>query len=112
MTAKEDYIYIPLEWFNPNHWIGKFDQWLFEMDEQNKEEFRNGLIEGAKNIFSDWGGALWNWIVAITPDVVGYVTIASGVSMVLSPLIGRSMLRPLGFFSITGIIGACIVGKV
>lgn len=112
MTTKEDYIYIPLEWFNPNHWISKFDKWLYEMDEQNKEEFRNGITEGVKNILGDWGSALWNWIISITPDLVGYTAIGCGIFMVISPMVGRSILRPLGIFSVVGIAGACIVGSV
>lgn len=78
------------------------------------EEFRR---QGREQLFADITALLakgasyvWDFMVFVTPDVVGYLTLASAVLMILSPMIGKGLAKPLGLFAASAIIGICIRG--
>lgn len=50
--------------------------------------------------------------VSILPDIAGYSAIACGAFMVIAPLIGQDILKPLGIFVTIGICCVSILGAV
>lgn len=114
--ANEEYIYIPLEWFNPLHWVNrgveKTNEIINGKLQEADEEIANEIGSTVKTTLADWGSAAWDWFVSITPDLVGYSAIACAAFMILSPMAGRSMIKPFGIFSAIGIAGLAILGAV
>ncbi|WP_336638454.1 hypothetical protein [Lysinibacillus fusiformis] len=67
-----------------------------------KQFFIDFLNEGKRILLED--------IVSIIPDLVGYTALISGALIILSPMANRSIIRPLGLFGITFVVGASILG--
>jgi|SRR5690554_947715 len=105
-----EYFYLDVERLNPFYWLKKLDKKIYEIDEQNKEEFRQAVFGGIKTVVADWGVVAWKWFVSITPELVGYAAIISGGLMILSPLVNRSITKPLGLFAASGVVGLCVLG--
>jgi len=113
MTEKE-YIYIPIEKLNPFYWIerglNKTDQYIESEARAIDQEFWSEVWVDIKASLVDWGLLAWDWFVSVTPDLVGYAAIGCGGYMMFTPMVARSLLKPLGIFSAVGIAGAMIVG--
>lgn len=67
-----------------------------------KAFFADFLNEGKRILFED--------IVSIIPDLVGYTALIAGALIILSPMANRSIMRPLGLFGIVFIVGASVLG--
>lgn len=52
----------------------------------------------------------WHWFILNLPDIIGYTAIGSGVMIILSAMMGRGILKPLGWFMSAFILAACILG--
>ncbi|MFY0744765.1 hypothetical protein AB1K09_20060 [Solibacillus silvestris] len=50
--------------------------------------------------------------VSVLPEVVGYSAIACGAFIVIAPMIGQDILKPLGIFLTIGICCISILGAV
>ena len=62
------------------------------------------VAEGKRILVEDFVGVL--------PDVVGYSAIVCGAFIMLSPMLGRNILRPLGLFATISICCVSILGAV
>ena len=62
------------------------------------------VAEGKRILVEDFVGVL--------PDVVGYTAMVCGAFIMISPMIGRNIMRPLGFFATISICCASILGAV
>lgn len=62
------------------------------------------LEEGKRILIEDF--------VSILPDIVGYSAIACGAFIMLAPMIGQDILKPLGIFVTIGICCVSILGAV
>ena len=67
-----------------------------------KQFFIDFFAEGWKIITED--------IISVLPDVMGYVTIFCGGYIMLSPLLNRDIMRPVGIFVGVGIVVVSILG--
>lgn len=54
----------------------------------------------------------WHWFILNLPDIIGYSAVAGGVFIILSAMMGKGILRPLGWFVGAFILAACILGGV
>jgi hypothetical protein len=54
----------------------------------------------------------WNWFIVNLPDIIGYSAIAAGIFIILSAMMGKNILKPLGWFSGAFITALCILGGV
>lgn len=78
------------------------DQWAFE-------KFMNLLVKFLNSIFSKF----WDWFIMHLPDIMGYFTVAAGVSIVLGAMIGRGgMMKPLAIYAGLLIMAFLILGGV
>ena len=50
--------------------------------------------------------------VSVLPEVVGYSAIACGAFIVIAPMIGQDILKPLGIFLTIGICCVSILGAI
>lgn len=50
--------------------------------------------------------------VSILPDIAGYSAIACGAFIMIAPMIGQDILKPLGIFLTIGICCVSILGAV
>lgn len=73
-------------------------------EESVKKFISEFLLEGKRILLED--------VSVIIPDITGYSAIIMGAFIILSPMIGRSILRPLGIFAAIGIIGVSILGAL
>lgn len=71
-------------------------------EEQVKKFIGDFFAEGKRIFIED--------VISIIPDFTGYTAIITAVLIVLSPMIGRSILKPLGVFAAVAIFGASILG--
>lgn len=62
------------------------------------------VAEGKRILIEDF--------VGILPEVVGFTAILCGAFMMISPMIGRDMLKPLGIFAAVSICCVSIMGAV
>lgn len=62
------------------------------------------VLEGKRILIEDF--------VSILPDIVGYSAIACGAFIVVAPMIGQNILKPLGIFVTIGICSVSILGTV
>lgn len=73
------------------------------MFEEQVRNFINGFFsEGARILIED--------VVSILPEVVGYTAMVAGAFIVLAPMIGQNIIRPLGIFAAVAIGSASILG--
>lgn len=114
MTQKSEYIEIPLEWFNPFHWIQKGTDKLEEGITKADESFGNeiGAYVGGQlgNAIVELATNVWNWIVLYTPELVGGAALFCGGTMIIMGLMGKNVTRPLGVFAAALTIGTMIQG--
>lgn len=112
MTEKE-YIYIPIEKLNPWYWLdkglNKVDQHIEAEARELDAEIWDKFLSKAGAKLAEWGVAAWDWFVMAMPDIVGYSAILTGAMMILSPMIGKSMLKPLGLFGAIGAFGISVI---
>lgn len=75
--------------------IGKEVEWIFKP-----------LLDGFK-----WTAInLGEWIIINLPDIVGYTAVGAGIIVILSTMLGKGILKPLGWFFGVFIIATCILG--
>ena len=90
-VANDDYIYIPLEWFNPFHWLqkgtDKVENWIGQQD----QEITGHLVS---EVITPTLWDVWNGILLMLPDLVGYA--AMGTSIIL--MLGGRVLKTVGIF--------------
>jgi hypothetical protein len=54
----------------------------------------------------------WHWFILNLPDIMGYAAIAGGVMIILSAMMGKGILKPVGWFTGAFIMAVCILGGV
>lgn len=64
--------------------------------------FSNFLAEG-KRIFTED-------ILGVIPDAIGYVAMIAGGLMIISPLVGRSVVQSFGIFVFFALLGVTVMG--
>lgn len=64
--------------------------------------FSNFLAEG-KRIFTED-------ILGVIPDAIGYVAMIAGGLMIISPLVGRSVVQSFGVFVFFALLGVTVMG--
>lgn len=64
--------------------------------------FSDFFAEGRRILMED--------IISVVPDVVGYATMFTGALMIVSPLIGRSVVQSFGIFVFVSLLGATVMG--
>lgn len=69
-----------------------------------KNTFKDFVAEGVKILKED--------VFSVLPDVVGYTAMLCGAFIILSPLLNRNIMRPLGIFAAVGIVCASILGAM
>lgn len=62
------------------------------------------LAEGKRILIEDF--------VSILPEVVGFTAMLCGAFIMISPMIGRNILKPLGLFAMVSICCVSIMGAV
>lgn len=64
--------------------------------------FSDFINEGKRIFMEDF--------ISVIPDAVGYTAMVAGGLMVLSPLIGRSVVQSFGIFVFVSLLGATVMG--
>ena len=66
------------------------------------------------NFFSDFFAEgkriLTEDIVGVIPDAIGYVAMLAGGLMIISPLVGRSVVQSFGIFVFFSLLGITVMG--
>lgn len=90
-------------WFM-DKWNGAGD-WVVKQE----TEF---ILKPLGAFFKEAAIELWNWFILNLPEIMGYSAIAAGIFIILSAMMGRNILKPLGWFSGALITALCILGGV
>lgn len=72
----------------------------------------NWFFSTVGSFFEEGKRILIEDFVSVLPEVVGFTAMLCGAFIVISPLIGRDILKPLGLFATVGICCVSIMGAV
>lgn len=74
-----------------------FENWFFRTVGSFVEEGKRILIED---------------FVGVLPEVVGFTAMLCGAFIMISPMIGRNILKPIGLFATVSICCVSIMGAI
>ena len=114
MTEKDytEYMEMPADKFSPFHWLNKANDFVNEKLEEADRGIGQEVWGSVKTTLADWGIVVWDWFVAVLPDIVGYSALGCGALMALSALAGRGIVKPAGLFGAIGIVSVSILEVV
>lgn len=71
------------------------------------------ILKPIGHFFKECGTLLWDWFIVNLPDLVGYSTIAAGVFIIISSMLGKgSMMKTISWYTALLILAITILGGV
>lgn len=71
------------------------------------------IVSSTINFLGQFIKGLWDWFILNLPDIMGYLTIAAGVGIIIGSMFGQGgMMRPLAVYAAALILAFCILGGV
>lgn len=86
--------------------VNKFSDWAIQKEVE--------LVFAPLWAFIKEAGIMFgHWFIINLPDITGYATMAAGIAVILSSMIGENlMMKALGFYAAFLITALCILGGV
>jgi hypothetical protein len=106
VTDEKNGIYIPIDKIGPFFKErGGINNYSPDAAEKGNF-FEEWIVVKLERLAIDFG----HWFIDVLPDLLGYITIGSGIAIIISAIAGKGVIKPLAYWFISFIIAALILG--